>query len=61
MTEQPERATCSRCGRSRDEDSPAIALAWVLETEGGRRVWLCAECARQHVRDIEGKLPHEYW
>jgi transposase len=28
--------------------------------ERGRR-WLCPACARTHARDIEGKLPDEYW
>jgi hypothetical protein len=51
-----------RCGRTRgaDED-PATALAWVSSRERGGLRWLCPDCARQHVRDIEGKLPDEYW
>jgi hypothetical protein len=56
-----EAPRCSRCGRSRADDSPAVALAWVCDVEDGRRTWLCPTCARAHVRDIEGKLPHDYW
>jgi hypothetical protein len=58
----PEPAACTRCGRTRgtDED-PATALAWVSSRERGGLRWLCPACARQHVRDIEGKLPDEYW
>lgn len=52
---------CARCGRSRAADSPTEALAWVAEVEGGRTSWLCPACAREHVRDIEGKLPADYW
>lgn len=56
-----EDVRCSVCGRARADDSPVDALAWVLESEAGTRFWLCPDCAREHVRDIEGKLPHEYW
>lgn len=52
---------CSRCGRSKADADPLDSLAWVAETEHGRTTWLCTDCARAHVRDIEGKLPHEYW
>jgi hypothetical protein len=54
--------SCVRCGRRRDERvSAAEALAWVSERERGAVRWLCPACARRHVRDIEGKLPAEYW
>lgn len=54
--------TCSRCGTNRDaEEDPALALAWASEREHGVLRWLCPRCAREHVRDIEGKLPDEYW
>nr|WP_245378145.1 hypothetical protein [Kibdelosporangium banguiense] len=54
-------ATCSRCGRSKAKATPLDALAWVSERTSGRTTWLCPTCARTHVRDIEGKLPEEYW
>ncbi|MEV4320456.1 hypothetical protein [Actinocrispum sp. NPDC049592] len=54
-------ATCSRCGRSRATATPVEALAWVSERRGDQMTWLCPTCARAHVRDIEGKLPEEYW
>jgi hypothetical protein len=54
-------ATCSRCGRSKAAAAPVEALAWVSERQGERMTWLCPACARTHVRDIEGKLPEEYW
>ncbi|GGP45386.1 hypothetical protein [Saccharothrix coeruleofusca] len=53
-------ATCSRCGRPRTGE-PAELLAWVRERDRGADRWLCPPCARAHVRDIEGKLPAEYW
>ena len=53
---------CLVCGRERD-DADATALAWVHEHEpgpdGGR--WICPDCARLHVRDIEAKLAPEWW
>ena len=57
-----EPVHCSICGRRRDPAAaPAEALAWVSERERGSQRWLCPTCARAHVRDIEGKLPAEYW
>ena len=57
-----EPAVCGMCGRTRagDED-PSVALAWVSTRERGALRWLCPDCARRHVRDIEGKLPDDYW
>jgi hypothetical protein len=56
-----EPPICKRCGRSRAEVPPAEALAWSMESDGRSQSWLCVSCARTHVRDIEGKLPDEYW
>lgn len=56
-----EPITCYRCGTVRENQDPALAMAWVSEREDGRTRWLCPRCARTHVRDIEGKLPSEYW
>ncbi|RBM10892.1 hypothetical protein DI005_34965 [Prauserella sp. PE36] len=54
-------AVCSVCGVHRDSAGPVDAMAWVRETEDGRTRWLCPRCARDHLRDIEGKLPAGYW
>ncbi|NIH82271.1 transposase [Amycolatopsis viridis] len=57
-----ESVICSRCGVPRNADvDPLDALAWVSDRDGGALRWLCPRCAREHVRDIEGKLPSEYW
>ena len=42
-------------------EPPLQALAWSVENGARARIWLCPACARVHVRDIEGKLPDEYW
>jgi hypothetical protein len=52
---------CKRCGRPRADAPPAEALAWSMENDRLGQSWLCPVCARTHVRDIEGKLPDEYW
>lgn len=58
-TSEPIR--CERCGRDRAEDTGAVALTWASDTDDSGTHWLCPSCARSHVRDIEGKLPREYW
>jgi hypothetical protein len=53
--------TCRHCGATRDPEV-ASAIAWVLERDpDGVERWLCPACARRYVRDIEAKLPHEWW
>lgn len=52
---------CGGCSATREaETDPALALAWVSERERDAVRWLCPRCAREHVRDIEAKLPTEY-
>ncbi|HST47827.1 hypothetical protein [Jatrophihabitans sp.] len=60
MTQPP--VTCQVCGRGPDpatEGDPP--LAWVLDTEAGRRRWTCPGCARENVRAIEAKLDSQWW
>jgi hypothetical protein len=53
--------TCRHCGATPDPDV-ASTLAWVCERDpDGREHRLCPTCARRHVRDIEAKLPPEWW
>lgn len=59
-----EQSTCRQCGASQAAADPVTALAWVserLDGSAGPVRWLCPACARTHARDIEGKLPGEYW
>ncbi len=54
-------AACSRCGTTRDPSGPDV-LAWASEREpDGRVSLLCPACARRHARDIEARLPPEWW
>ncbi|HXV94531.1 MAG TPA: hypothetical protein VD813_14595 [Pseudonocardia sp.] len=57
-------AACLLCGTHGDASDPtgASALAWSVERgPDGRQRRLCPDCARRHVRDIEARLPHEWW
>lgn len=57
-----EQVGCSLCGRIRGADEePTQTLAWVSTREKNVVRWMCPTCARLHTRDIEGKLPDEYW
>jgi len=57
-----EPAHCSICGRRRD---PAAADQYCRDHSrdelAGQPASCSTTCARAHVRDIEGKLPAEYW
>jgi hypothetical protein len=57
--------TCERCGATVEPGDPA-RLAWSLERaaddrETARETQLCPACARAHVRDIEARLPRDWW
>ncbi len=59
-TGRVERAACRRCAAVRDP-ATADALAWGLDRVDGELRWLCPSCVRGHARDIEAKLPDEWW
>ncbi|HET7399615.1 MAG TPA: hypothetical protein VFJ94_13945 [Intrasporangium sp.] len=53
---------CSVCGRMPSAEEAATArLTWSRGTQGGRASWVCAQCSRDHVRSIEGKLDQSWW
>jgi hypothetical protein len=51
-------ATCSACGAQSAETPP---ISWSVSVEGGKRLWTCDRCAREHVRSIEAKLESAWW
>jgi hypothetical protein len=56
-----EPEACRACGRPRDA-ALASALSWVCDRRpDGGTSWMCADCARAHLRAIESKLPEEWW
>ncbi len=49
---------CALCGARAEEST----LTWARERdERGRDRWLCPDCARTHVRDIEARLSADWW
>jgi hypothetical protein len=58
----PETRTCSFCGTTADGPEGGLPEGWSIGVDArGRTEFLCLECARTHIRAIEGKLPEEYW
>jgi hypothetical protein len=60
------KAVCNLCGRSadpeRDGDPPLGWCADTVETsEGPTTHWVCTECTRRFVREIEAKLDQQWW
>ncbi|MDQ6874255.1 MAG: hypothetical protein M3042_04205 [Actinomycetota bacterium] len=54
---EPDEVTCERCGHA----VPAPPVTWTMQTESGRRSWLCEHCTREQVRSIEAKLDDVWW
>lgn len=57
---EPTHPVCGSCGRTADADA-SVLLTWSMAVEGGRTSWTCPDCARRHVRSIEGKLDSAWW
>ena len=51
---------CATCGTTASADA-RVALTWSRSVERGRTAWTCPDCARRHVRAIEGRLDSEWW
>ena len=49
------------CPFCRHPDSRVVDSREADDGAAIRRRRSCPECGRRHVRDIEGKLPDEYW
>lgn len=53
---------CSVCGAApSSSEEPAARLTWSRGTDGGRVMWTCDRCSRDHLRSIEGKLDPSWW
>lgn len=58
----PTQRTCSTCGTTEPCPEGGLPVGWSIGTDDrGRTTFLCLDCARTHLRAIEGKLPEEYW
>jgi hypothetical protein len=49
---------CGRCESTHDGPPP---LTWTCSVENGVRVYFCEDCARTHLRSIEGRLDSSWW
>lgn len=53
-------STCALCGTAADDE--AAVLTWTLDVQGDDDwEWICPECSRVHLRDIEARLRHDEW
>ncbi|GAB3621946.1 hypothetical protein GCM10027418_00280 [Mariniluteicoccus endophyticus] len=50
---------CAGCGRRCGSEVPP--WTWTRSVDGERISWLCEDCVRDHARDIEAKLPDDWW
>lgn len=51
--------SCAVCSKAVDD--PAAVLTWTLEhgDEGYR--WICLQCSRDHLREIEARMDADEW
>jgi hypothetical protein len=56
QTDQQD-AVCARCGTT----AQGTPLTWTYSVEGGVRRHFCGDCAREHIRAIEGRLDSDWW
>jgi hypothetical protein len=52
-------SVCALCGVEADDE--AAVLTWTLDVQDDTWEWICPECSRVHLRDIEARLKHEEW
>jgi protein-arginine kinase activator protein McsA len=52
-----QSTTCARC----DTAAERLPLTWTCSVENGTRVYFCEQCARRHLRSIEGRLDSAWW
>lgn len=57
----PETVACSRCGTQAECEDDSCPVGWSFETERGRVLRYCEACVRENIRNIEAKLPEEWW
>jgi Zn-finger protein len=59
MTDTLHAPSCSLCTRPTPSVPPP--LSWSPAIEDGTRVWTCPDCARENIRNIEGRLDQAWW
>jgi hypothetical protein len=51
--------SCTHCATPTPTVPPP--LTWSPAIRDGSRVWTCADCARENIRSIEGRLELAWW
>jgi Zn-finger protein len=59
MTELLDTANCSICHAPTPTLPPP--LSWSPAIDNGARVWTCPDCARDNIRNIEGRIDPAWW
>ena len=52
-----EGVTCTACGAG----APRPPVTWSSQSGPWGTTWLCADCTRQNLRSIEGRLDEAWW
>ncbi|MEU9144483.1 hypothetical protein [Streptomyces sp. NPDC048349] len=55
---ETEPVVCARCGARSPDGAP---ITWTCSVENGTRQYFCVDCARAHLRSIEGRLDSSWW
>lgn len=53
--------TCSRCGTQELSSPDGLPDGWSIGTDGKRMEYLCGQCLRMNIRNVESSLPQEWW
>ncbi|WP_405587252.1 hypothetical protein [Streptomyces sp. NBC_01190] len=56
-TTTPSTTRCAHCGHTAE----GLPLTWPCSVENGDRRYFCDDCARRHLRSIEGRLDSARW
>jgi hypothetical protein len=59
MTDVLHTECCATCKRQTPTLPPP--LSWSPAIEDGSRVWTCPDCARDNIRNIEGRIDPAWW
>jgi hypothetical protein len=56
-TEPPQAVGCAWCGATADD----VPVTWTIQSSDRGVEYLCEQCTRVNVRQIESQLPAEWW
>lgn len=56
-----ELVFCRLCHKSTEPAPGCVPLGWTVDLSQGDVKYLCRDCARRNLREIESKLGEEWW